>query len=143
MITELTIDRGTWQTGRYASNIDIFGDTALLNEKDMQCCLGFLGTACGYQDEELFEVDDPSSVDFTQAWPADLFGYSGYRPAEGSKLLRQWESVFIEINDAVDVSDYVREDWIKTGFKYVLGIEVTFVNEYATMTSIELRKTDE
>lgn len=117
MISTLTIDRAKWRTGTRGA-----GFCVLLNRRGYRCCLGFLGQARGLRDIDA-NVGYPSGARHMANWPPELF-----HPAPLDE--DSWEDTLARINDASDIDDATREDWIATGFREVLGIEVTFVNAY-------------
>lgn len=53
---KLTIDRSKWWRGNGS------GESRLLRPDGTMCCLGFLGRACGYTDEQLLDVTTPAAA---------------------------------------------------------------------------------
>ena len=128
MVTDVVrIDRAKWRTGRWSREDARYGKPKLLSHEkygSMRCCLGYLGKACGIADGVLLGMEIPSHLYTVEQskFPKVLFGdltpfYDG-------------ESMLVAVNDAEDVPDDVREDWISTGFRIVLDRTVVFHGEY-------------
>jgi len=120
MIKELTIDRSIWAVPGRA----VFSN--LLNGSNQRCCLGFLGQACGVPDKFMRGHGVPSSLIYLNKilFPRELFDSIGDYFNE--LLLTQ-------INDAQEVPDALREDWIRAGFKILLDIDITFIGIYPSL----------
>ena len=119
---KVTIDRAEWNTG------ERFGPARLLDryeETDARCCLGFLGVACNFPEEDLIDVGLPSEVESASAcfWPHGIWSKSPHN--------QDWENIFAQVNDAPNVDDATREAWIAEGFRRVLNVDVEFVGQYA------------
>jgi len=89
------------------------------------CCLGFLGRACGLEQDQMLCIALPWNDD-KNLWTKKLFDLSGVYHENAF----QWMVVFAEINDAKDIDHSIREEWIKEGFKTILNYEVEFVGQY-------------
>lgn len=141
-MNQLTIPRERWINGRYFSDKTdnfgckfhpVYGHASLLNDKGFRCCLGILGQFKNLSDEDALEIELPQDVPGNANWPEELFhettAYAPYvtLPAQDNMM---WDSVFAAINDTHGIDDDIRESWIATGFKEVLGIEVIFTGEY-------------
>lgn len=121
---EVVIDRAIWVNGNYG------GESQLLNSLGEKCCLGFLGSACGYSDLQLKCVSLPWAAgarynEDSNNWPIQLFMITN-----PNKDITSWKRVLSLINDYRFIDDQNREDWIAEGFKTILGYEVKFVGEY-------------
>lgn len=131
---ELIIDRQTWANGRVPSM-----PSQLLDIFNRKCCLGFLATASGFTDKEILCKGMPDEVvgKGTAQFKSVLFAYSfahsniafKYKNLCKTQNLR-WQLVFAILNDARDVEDSVREEWIAEGFKNILEYNVKFIGEY-------------
>ena len=131
MVTEeniVPIDRAKWRNGRYTKGDCDLGDPMLLNNEGGRCCLGFLGTACGVSDESMLGEELPGrlfSIDI-EKYPKALF--------RSNWNVQKWENYFeaalSKMNDAEDVPDELREDWIAAGFRISLDRNVVFHGEY-------------
>jgi hypothetical protein len=123
---KLIINRGTWVCGNHFK-----GKSQLLNSAGQRCCLGFLGKHIGLDDKFAKLTSFPSYVKNHTQWPERLFEYANQaEKAYGPSVWKRFEGVFAQINDSEIVPDDVREDWIKEGFKTILGFDVEFTGEY-------------
>ncbi len=120
MLTEFTVDRGSWLQGEGAV------ESLLLRFSDgKKCCLGFMCLAAGFSEASIMGLRLPLSLkrDVTvQALlpmlPAVFFASYDERTEE-----------LMGTNDAVDLERAEREDRLILGFKN-LGIELTFTGSY-------------
>jgi hypothetical protein len=124
---KLVIDRKTWLRGSA-------GFSYLRREFDgKKCCLGFLATACGYEDKDITGMETPSEFPSLFAEVPWLYGLIGGNSVDSSDLMT--------INDAVEgkgvllkdgtsipfVTEAVREKFISdTMAKH--DIQVEFIN---------------
>lgn len=143
---KVIIDRAKWNTGgRLAED----GGAALYlafqepdydddNESELNsghqeslCCLGFLGESCGFTREAMLGHPFPSDLP-SKVWPSALGEETHCVPPGyyGSDQPIIWQQIFADMNDHCDVPDDVRESWISTGFRIVLGCDVEFIGEY-------------
>lgn len=126
---KFTIYRGSWVRGG-SKNISKYGESALLNNHNRQCCLGQVCYQAGVPLEDLNDLGWPSKT------PAK------YHETLRSIGLMQKKEVFVgdndtkQINNCVDLndsqilSDKVRETNIKNEFES-LGHKVVFKNGVA------------
>ena len=112
--------------------------TSLRVEDGSMCCLGFLGRACGIDEEEMTDVSTPSCDDAEwdpEHWPEGLFEYvegqtfvvgssSGGRRVtaytderQGSRF--QFEDILVALNDMANVDVATKLEWLKEGFKQI------------------------
>jgi len=118
---KLTIDRSMWNTGER-----LFEESQLSNNYGQKCCLGFLGEACGIEEDDLQDESLPSSVP-SKKWPKNLFR----RPKNNNiPYASSWEDIFAVINDIKNIDHESREAWIKEGFKRILKYDVEFTGKY-------------
>lgn len=115
----VVIDRAKWAIPRQTNSPSL-----LDADEATRCCLGFLGKACGIQDEELRHVSYPRQVN-SPLWPRRLFERTPVWQGN------DWEAVLSNINDAEGVDDMTREDWVREGFRRILRRHVRFVGKYA------------
>jgi hypothetical protein len=119
MIKNLVIDRATWKNSYHG-----VGPTYLLNRQGYRCCLGFLGKACGLNDNQLDVIGKPSL--FKQQHIKELFPDALFEL--GPEYCTN-EYILININDN-NYSDVVRESLIVEKFKELLDIDVSFSGDY-------------
>lgn len=115
----LVIDRATWGAGQHLE-----GSSCLLTHHGQRCCIGILGGALGVPDADLLHRWYASTLR-SWPWPEALFEMSPH-----DRETFEWQHVLAALNDERDIDDATRESWIATGFREVLGIEVTFTGEY-------------
>lgn len=137
---KVIIDRAKWNAGeRYA-------EAALVVEMRERydkcyCCLGFLGLACDIPEDAMVDRALPydlKNLGDGDLWPSPLFEKSWAALGDGelvystatSKKADRWDSVFAAINDAGNIDDETREEWIRTGFDIIFNMDVEFVGEY-------------
>jgi len=113
---KLIINRGTWVCGNHFK-----GKSQLLNSAGQRCCLGFLGKHIGLDDKFAKLTSFPSYVKNHTQWPERLFEYANQAEKAYGLL---WQG------DSETAPDDIREDWIKEGFKTILGFDVEFTGEY-------------
>jgi hypothetical protein len=124
---QLTIDRSKWRTGgdeidnKHGELHHEHGDTKLLNDKGMMCCLGFFCLQIENRaPNEILNIGDPAGLhNITRG--SNLIGDDG--------LNRPWVSHAITINDDGVLSNETREEEIHSLFK-IHGFDVKFINEY-------------
>jgi hypothetical protein len=115
---KLEIDRAKWQRGfKYGCESRLV--SAPLEVPSM-CCLGFLGKACGYSDDELRGVAFPDYVDDLSKWPPGILAEDEARSEVTRRLL--------DINDDYYPEEQTREIALAAEFAKI-GIEVTFTGE--------------
>lgn len=71
-VKEFTVIRSKWARGR--------GEGLLLNPEGQRCCLGFLGSACGYEDGAIKNVALPHEIlygndESINRWPKVLIKF--------------------------------------------------------------------
>ena len=59
---DVVIDRSKWRTGFDGPTAHGDGPTQLLNYEGYRCCLGFIASACGIDDEHLVRCSIPGLV---------------------------------------------------------------------------------
>ena len=129
-ITEFTIDRSKWKTGRFSgpeyNTFDAIttglGYTSLKNKEGFYCCLGFFAEACGVTN---FNIKG-SKINMSAVSPADLETPID-EPVVG------FYTNAMGINDDPKTSMEYKEQAVKDLFKQV-GIDVNFVGEYEVVT---------
>lgn len=109
-LTHLTIDRKTWANG---DQLTLMGDpveSILLDSTGSRCCLGFLGKACGLEDDQLRGIGTPMSAgtlstaaEFAKAWPK---GVLDPMPPKVFQNNSQWTTIAVMLNDAPVRSDH-------------------------------------
>ena len=122
----LIIDRSEWVRGG-ASYLSVDGESELYNGHHM-CCLGFLGRHCGLLRCDMYANTYPSSIRgvLSKKWPSVLFEKNdAYYPSKPNPISK-WEVTLARINDA-QVDDAIREEWLITGFKILMNIDLSFV----------------
>jgi len=114
-IMKLVIDRKTWYRGKGSK------DSRLLNNEGQKCCLGFLATACGIEDEKIFNTSKCDFLDFedVEKFPRTICDKLGYDTALTMSLY--------EINDSYYFDNIQREKLLTEQFVEA-GIEVEFIN---------------
>lgn len=129
----MKIPREKWRTGRYGkyNKPSILGKSMLLSKEGGRCCLGHLGAHCGIPDDVLLNREIPSVL-LTFEWPTMLFESSSFAVIWHNKIIetQRWQNVFALLNDAENIDDETREEWIRTGFRIILGIDIEFTGEY-------------
>jgi len=124
MTTKFYVERAKWARG--GKN----GPSALLNEKECYCCLGFLAKACGASDREIDEVMEPTDVPKLD-WPDGLVKVDYNIDSDGEKHPNYDNSKMctdiILINDSQQISDTEREKKLTEKFKE-LDVEVEFID---------------
>lgn len=129
----LIIDRQTWiRGGRVKSHTDF---SALLNDKDNMCCLGFDAIACGFTPTEIRGRATPLSLYFEAHKPdcnvsqhadyfADRIDLTGAF-LDDNKLVKQ----AININDNWRIDDAEREQSLKPVLMQIGGYtDIQFIN---------------
>jgi hypothetical protein len=117
---QLIIDRSKWRTGG-VKLYGKYGDTKLLNDKGMMCCLGFYCLQIGNKSEhEIFDIALPSSLNSEKG--IESLVTPTFRQTDFTESA-------IYINDSQDLSNEFREIQIHQHFKKI-NIDVKFTNEY-------------
>lgn len=124
-IEKLTINRKKWFRGRGSDQ------SALRCRDGRQCCLGFLGSACGFTARDLNDVGLPEATcepaGHARMWPKGVVelwdGRSMGHLAGWADT--QWTSEAVEINDDESIVDAVREELLIQHFAKI-SIELTF-----------------
>lgn len=116
---EFTIDRSRWSCASNdakRTNYEYFNQSSLLDTKNFQCCLGFLGSACGIPADHLLNVAIPSHSSVMVDYPASF-------------LESDAEKLAVTINDDRCLSSADRERQLKDLFSQA-GIRVKFIGKY-------------
>jgi len=126
-MNQLIIDRIKWRTGGTTFN-DKFGETKLLNEKGMMCCLGFYCVQIGNKTpNEISDIALPESLQSCEGIEELI------KPVFLSDITEYKNNDFTEsaiyINDSESLSNEFREIQIHQHFKKI-NVDVKFVNEY-------------
>lgn len=123
---DLKIIRKRWVRGGFN------GRSYMRNDHGNMCCLGFLGRACGYSDDDLHGFSDPWDVMISAGrnlFPKGTFysisGFTG--ETSESEKLRQTELItrIISVNDSRKFEEKDREAEI-TRLMRSLDVDVTF-----------------
>ena len=121
---KFVVIRDKWARGR--TNVS----SELLNIMGNMCCLGFLGKACGYNDEDLKQVPSPGYIVYEyidgkvlSKFPSSLVMLDAKHPFEcrDTPACRN----LMKINDDEEISDQEREKLLTEKFLEI-GIEVEF-----------------
>jgi len=132
MTLKVRINRAKHRTGRYGVHDCHLGISCLLNDEGGQCCLGFLGEACGVRREDLIgRLMPPEEIGSDSPWPSALQRVAPCKADIG----RSWAETFAWINDIEGIDDETREAWIVEGFRTVLGVDCEFYGEYPAVAS--------
>jgi len=126
-LTKFTVNRDAWDRGREEGG-------ALLSSYGY-CCLGFLGLACGLEDNDLKGNSLPEETMHSKLaedenpWPASLVIWRDDRPHDR----REWKdthftNAVVTVNDDCSISDAEREEKLTELFASQ-GIEVEFVGK--------------
>ena len=93
----------------------------------MLCCLGFLGVACGIEQEAMIGRTSPSDVfGHFHKWPKGTFLDNCHQLGTTKSYLNGPTIIsIIKNNDDPSISDDLREVLISNDFTH-LGVEVTF-----------------
>jgi len=136
-VINVTIDRSRWDVAPnkcVKHNGNEKADSYLYDSTTgLQCCLGFLGVACGFSLEELDNVQEPFNVvertgpgpydvKRDSRWPKGLLTFA----PEGCA-----ETKLIQTNDSCDLTNAEREAKIHE-YGLAAGINFTFEGEYLT-----------
>ena len=111
---EFTIYRDKWVRGDRYHNDYHLGRSALLNENDNMCCLGFLGKACGISQKRMLNKTAPDDVARNKHRNYPALSYD------------EWDK-FVSINDNTSITNRQREDTLRSFFKNI-GFKVSFKN---------------
>ncbi len=81
--------------------------TRLLGRDGLRCCLGFVGQAYGYADEELLlrVIPTAARAPYTTRWPSWMLA----KDAMGMQAISQATSRAMDINDDNEITEEVRE----------------------------------
>ena len=123
----LIIDRNKWRTGG-AIYDKRFGNTELLNDRGMMCCLGFYCLQIGNKSpNEISERALPESLNSDKGIEelVVLLDLSDYITLKNNTFTE----AAININDNEDLSNEFREIQIQQHFK-TINVDVKFINEY-------------
>ena len=116
----LVIDRSRWRRGCGP------GIGRLRDENGLQCCLGFLGEACGVADEHLLDVAYPNPPswhsDGDHAWPSWLFA-----KLNGESYDERTIIAILNDSRCWELTDAERERRVSERFARH-GVEVEFVD---------------
>jgi hypothetical protein len=119
-MNQLIIDRSKWRTGGNSFETK-FGETKLLNDKGMMCCLGFFCLQIENRTtDEILNICDPVGLD-DNIRGSNLIGDDGFN--------KPWVSTAITINDDENLSNETREEIIHGLFKNQ-GFDLKFINDY-------------
>ena len=121
---KFTVDRRYWNRGRFG-----YGPLELLNEARNKCCLGFLASACGVENEDMLNIAVPSSCDLGPlvAFPKFLFEGCMFMVNLDDIHEAKIENFIAFINDNDKIEDWEREIILEYEFREH-GIEVEFIN---------------
>lgn len=112
---KFTVKRNKWFRGNEGTS------SSLLRKDGQRCCLGFLAQACGYQDDEVFDMSYLNELLQTDLLPQEFYRATVNSPG-CSRLVHKFAA---GINDNPDISDEIREKRLTELFaKY--DIQVTF-----------------
>ncbi len=120
-ITKFTVVRERWQRGK--------SDGQLLSMQGTRCCLGFLGRACGFTDEEMLCMGLPEELHYddfspqTGSWPSSIVRFEADENGVHDTPLT---SRIVKVNDDEWISDEGREQRLKELFREAC-IDVEFV----------------
>ena len=124
---KFTVKRSLWLRGEGSTHHN--GSFLLRKVDGKMCCLGFLGLACGYTQDQISGITSPAGLAANgigdAMYPSKLQSYKpgrrlghGYSP-EADELMG--------INDDVTMKDHDREARLTERFK-MIGVEVEFVD---------------
>jgi len=136
MSKKVVIDRATWNSGERYSDAALVATMRDSNTERCYCCLGFLGLACGVQEYDMVDLCLPYNLRSNPSWPDGLFDQgSATLGAQDTHLYARidgdrWDEILAAINDADEIDDALREEWIKAGFKIRFDMDVEFVGAY-------------
>jgi hypothetical protein len=116
---KVIIDTKTWHRGQN------FGyNTSLLNKDGNKCCLGFLGSACGIEDNYLLNKAYPSGVNREHITNAYLEG-DNYSKFPKLKEL-SWNDFTIINDEQKLLSDEERQECLIEMFKNEFDMDLVF-----------------
>jgi hypothetical protein len=126
----LTIERSKWRRGgtNSAEEMERLGETNLLNEKGLMCCLGFDAIACGISPAHILNKPNPAGVieSYKDSVP------NGYAQARLSDDISMWHteavSDAIRANDAFGIPDDVREQRVREALLRLGYSDVIFID---------------
>lgn len=131
-IDKFIIDRSEWRCGGNFGHGK--GDTALLNREGFKCCLGFFALSCGYSEDDIYELGEPSEIDYLSSeefmFP-DWFGSIKFDRDIECYTMKENNIVkeLINTNDDENIDNEEREKQIKEKFLQH-GVTVTFEGKY-------------
>ena len=132
-VAKFTVKRDTWARGAVPRDEEGRPErdmNSLLSNDGTQCCLGFLGTACGYSNMELIHEGLPhemcEQIEKDCKWPSSLVKwFPEVGDAGGPSSTRLQESI-VAVNDDEKISEVTRECRLHELFAQA-GIQVEFV----------------
>jgi hypothetical protein len=126
----LTIERSKGRRGGVdsAEQLERLGETYLLNDKGLMCCLGFDALACGFTTTQIMNQPNPASLCETYRESAP----EGYEKMRLSDDVMRWHtevvSEAIRANDAYGTPDSVREQEVRAALLKLGWNDVIFVD---------------
>lgn len=118
---KFTVERSSWDRGN--------GNGMLVGPRG-NCCLGFLGLACGMSEEDLREIGVPEETvehcredEGSMRWPKELVYWNDER---GRYRDRSCVGDIVDANDDARMDDAEREARLTALFSRI-GIDVEFV----------------
>lgn len=119
---KLVIDRKIWYRGKGSENSALVATT-----HNKMCCLGFLGTSCGFKKKDMLHIDTPANLSYKLGvsiakWPDGVVNELGTFAANS-----KWTTQAMKINDNGEISDKMREAELKKHFKQI-GYLISFIN---------------
>jgi hypothetical protein len=129
-MANFTIYRGSWRRGGDTSGqVELFGNTLLLNEFKMMCCLGQCAFQLGVPLKELLDQGEPAEIGYKATLEDEaLIRESDYESGVISN--GPFANAAMPINDDARINDQSREvQLISLGKNY--GHTITFVDGVA------------
>lgn len=126
---KFTIYRGSWVRGG-SKNIFKFGESALLNNYNRQCCLGQICSQVGIPSEDLKELGWPSSTPVRFHDTLRSIGLMTPKEIFDGDNDTGAVNMCVDYNDTFSISDKVREGYIKEQLE-PLGHKIVFKNGVA------------
>lgn len=125
----LTIRRSRWRRGGESKRlVDAYGETQLLNDRGLMCCLGFDARACRVPACVLQRRADPSSLVDSGAVPKNG-RYARTRTTGGFYTSNvQAVTAALQANDRKVLSARVREARVRRALKTLGWDDVRFVD---------------
>lgn len=116
----LVIDRSKWQRGLPD---DFDGDTYLLDQSGMMCCLGFDAIACGIARKRILSVQTPAGITGALPW-----SYRAGRFSSNTREHTMAVATAMDINDNALIDDPEREALLIPVLKQLGWDDVRFVD---------------